>query len=117
MFNLIVYCHCHTRPKVDLFAYGHALLADPTAYDLPSTLNSATPCQIVGGGSPQTANCTNSLYFDPVHPTVQVHHAIANAIVAELDAVPEPATWMTMILGFGAIGFVLRRRGSVIALG
>jgi hypothetical protein len=25
-------------------------------------------------------------------------------------AVPEPATWLTMILGFGTIGAVLRRR-------
>ncbi|MDO6416106.1 SGNH/GDSL hydrolase family protein [Sphingomonas sp. BIUV-7] len=101
----------------DLFAYEHALLADPTVFGLPSTLDSTAPCQIVGGGSPQTANCTNSLYFDPVHPTTQVHQAIANAIIAELGAVPEPATWMTMILGFGVVGFVLRQRGSVIALG
>lgn len=28
-----------------------------------------------------------------------------------LPAGPEPATWMTMILGFGAIGAALRRRG------
>jgi hypothetical protein len=28
------------------------------------------------------------------------------------DAVPEPATWMTMLLGFGLIGLAMRRRSS-----
>ena len=31
-------------------------------------------------------------------------------------AVPEPATWAMMLLGFGAIGFQLRRRRSAAAL-
>jgi hypothetical protein len=30
----------------------------------------------------------------------------------EVPDVPEPATWATMLLGFGAIGFALRRRGK-----
>jgi hypothetical protein len=30
-----------------------------------------------------------------------------------LDAVPEPGTWMLMLLGFGAIGFSMRRRKNV----
>jgi hypothetical protein len=29
------------------------------------------------------------------------------------SAVPEPATWALMILGFGAIGYALRRRPAV----
>jgi hypothetical protein len=29
------------------------------------------------------------------------------------DAVPEPATWMTMLLGFGLIGLAMRRRSYV----
>jgi hypothetical protein len=28
------------------------------------------------------------------------------------DALPEPATWAMMLLGFGGIGFQLRRRRS-----
>lgn len=31
------------------------------------------------------------------------------------SAVPEPGTWMLMIMGFGAIGFALRRRRTVAA--
>jgi hypothetical protein len=30
-------------------------------------------------------------------------------------AVPEPATWALMILGFGAVGVAMRRRHSVAA--
>jgi hypothetical protein len=29
------------------------------------------------------------------------------------DAVPEPATWTMMLIGFGAVGFAMRRRKSV----
>jgi hypothetical protein len=32
-----------------------------------------------------------------------------------LIAVPEPATWMTMLLGFAAIGFVFRRRRTLLS--
>jgi outer membrane lipase/esterase len=101
----------------DLFGFEHALLADPTAYGLPANLNTATPCQIIGGGSPQISNCTDSLYFDDIHPTYPVHQAIANAILAQLAAaaVPEPATWLAMILGFGMIGAATRRQRQISA--
>lgn len=35
--------------------------------------------------------------------------------VAGPPAVPEPATWSMMIVGFGALGFALRRRTTVTA--
>ena len=31
-----------------------------------------------------------------------------------LSAVPEPATWALMILGFGAVGFAMRRRNDAV---
>jgi hypothetical protein len=37
-----------------------------------------------------------------VQPVVTVH--------AEVQAIPEPTTWAMMILGFGAVGAVARRR-------
>lgn len=106
-----------TASYFDLFGYEHDLLANPTAYGLPSTLNSTTPCQIPGAGSPQLANCSNSLYFDAIHPTTQVHQAIATAIAGQLgiSAVPEGQVWVMLILGFGAAGASLRRRRAIAA--
>lgn len=96
----------------DLFDYEHDLIADPAAYGLPADLNTTTPCQVVGGGFPQLSSCTKSLYFDDIHPTYLVHQAIASAILGQLNAaaVPEPATWMAMILGFATIGGAMRRQ-------
>lgn len=38
--------------------------------------------------------------------------ALDNVSLAVAGAVPEPATWAMMLLGFGAIGFAMRRRQS-----
>ena len=107
-----------TADFFDLFAIEHDLLDSPSSFGLPSTLNTTTPCQILGGGSPQLANCSNSLYFDEVHPTTQVHQAIADAMIRQLgiSAVPEGETWVLLIVGFAGVGAVLRRRRAVIAL-
>jgi hypothetical protein len=37
------------------------------------------------------------------------------AVATNLAVVPEPATWGLMILGFGAVGFALRRRSEGVA--
>ena len=51
-----------------------------------------------------------------VHPNTAGYTAIAGAASAA-GAVPEPAVWLTMIVGFGAVGSVLRsgRRSTVAA--
>jgi hypothetical protein len=41
--------------------------------------------------------------------------AAAMAIEDIQTAVPEPATWLVMILGFGAVGAMLRRRRALTA--
>jgi phospholipase/lecithinase/hemolysin len=99
----------------DLVDFEHRLLLDPTAFGLPGTIDATTPCQIKEGGSPQLANCSNSIYFDTVHPTTLTHRAIATAIGGQLTAVPEVASWELMIFGFGVVGALLRRRAVVLA--
>ncbi|WP_010545183.1 SGNH/GDSL hydrolase family protein [Sphingomonas elodea] len=107
-----------TASYFDLFGYEHDLLANPSAFGLPSTLNTTTPCQVPGGGSPQLANCSNALYFDAIHPTTQVHQAIATAIAGQLgiSPVPEGQVWVMLILGFGTVGGALRRRRMLAAI-
>lgn len=39
----------------------------------------------------------------------------ANVVTGQNGAVPEPATWMMMLAGFGVAGLVLRRRRPAIA--
>lgn len=46
------------------------------------------------------------------------YSAVANGAVTQRDvqgAVPEPATWAMMLVGFGGLGAVIRRRRSVLA--
>jgi len=103
----------------DLLGFEGALMANPPAFGLTADFDFTTPCQIPGAGVPQFANCSQSLYFDGIHPTTVAHGAIAGAILAQLNdgvsAVPEPSTWMMMIVGFGLLGARLRMRRRPIA--
>jgi hypothetical protein len=71
---------------------------------------------LVSGGTFDTSriSLTNGILsfdvggIDPIQGTT-VSLALATA------SVPEPGTWMMMIIGFGAIGFAARRRASVRA--
>ncbi len=90
------------------------LLSDPTAYNFPAVIDTVTPCIAVRPVIAGTIDCTGYFSFDGIHFTDQVQRAIARDVVNQL-AVPEPATWGMMIIGFGAVGFALRRRPSLAA--
>lgn len=94
----------------DLFGFQQQLYADPGAYGLPP-LDTVRACLTVPGAAP---GCDGFVYFDPIHPTSQIHRAIA-ADLARLAAVPEPSVWVSLILGFGFAGAALRRRERVLA--
>lgn len=100
----------------DLLGFENDLLANPAAYGLPPALNAITPCQ-AGGPAAVLGGCEGYLYFDPIHPTTQVHLALATAIGSQLLAgvVPEPTNWAMMILGFGLVGCLAspRRRAQL----
>ena len=36
------------------------------------------------------------------------------ALFTSAAAVPEPSTWLLMLLGFGAIGMTVRRKGQML---
>lgn len=100
----------------DLFAYQAAIYADPAAIGLPAPLDTSRACLQVPGAAPA---CNGFVYFDTIHPTTQVHRVIANGLTAQVAAVPEPATWAMLIVGFGFVGGAMRRgnRAMRVTLG
>lgn len=95
----------------DLFGYQQALYADPGAFGLPP-LDTVRACLTVPGAAP---GCDGFVYFDPIHPTSQIHRVIADGLTIELAVVPEPSVWVSLILGFGLAGAALRGRRTVPA--
>jgi outer membrane lipase/esterase len=90
------------------------LTTNPSAFGLPSNLNTTTTCQ----AAQAFPDCTGYFYFDNTHPTAAIQRAAFNDINRQFGlsgAVPEPATWIMMLLGFGAIGFGMRRQRRVSA--
>jgi outer membrane lipase/esterase len=94
----------------DLFGYQQQLYSDPGAFGLPP-LDTVRACLTVAGAAP---GCNGFVYFDPIHPTSQIHRAIADGLT-DLAAVPEPSVWASLILGFGLAGTALRRAQRPLA--
>ena len=94
----------------DLFGYQADIYADPAAFGLPAALDTRRACLQVAGAAP---TCGGFVYFDTIHPTRQLHEAIADGITAQVTAVPEPGNWVLLIVGFGLVGGALRRRDAV----
>ena len=51
-----------------------------------------------------------------VHPTEQGYAVIAQQLAASPAAVPEPATWLMMLIGFGFVGGAMRYRRAKTAI-
>lgn len=68
------------------------------------------------GGSTESGGLANVPIFAGVQNTLSVTYesrgagSYGGSLAFEASAVPEPATWGMMLLGFGAMGLVLRRR-------
>lgn len=86
------------------------LQTDPGQFGLP-TLNTTVTCQQANAFA---TGCAGYFSIDGTHPTA----AVQRALYAEMNrqfalAVPEPATWLLMMLGFGMVAATLRRRPAV----
>ena len=82
---------------------GELLAAGPAAF-APAVGGLLIP-PVGGGGGGGGGSGTPGSPVTPGNP--------AAPVVVVTPAVPEPATWMMMVFGFGAIGFAMRGRGAV----
>jgi hypothetical protein len=84
---------------------------------------SGTMLDALANGSPTSGNSNRQFFFtfaagDQVDQIIFSSHQPAfefDNIYAAVSSVPEPATWMMLILGFGSIGFMLRRQREMAA--
>ena len=78
-----------------------------------STVATSTFGQFASGVSATLAAGTYTLYV----PTTTNTQALSGTLSAGAAAVPEPASWAMMMVGFGAVGSLMRRRaGSAVAV-
>lgn len=91
-------CVVQTAPGV-----AKGTLSTPLGFDRPCTPQTLGDCS--SHFTPQAA------YFDGVFRVAPEARALysASLTISDFTAVPEPATWGTMIIGFGLIGGALRR--------
>lgn len=75
-------------------------------------------------GGPNFASSSSAfadpyIYIDPAylaaHPdaTLEISEGVGN--VAPVTSVPEPATWLLLLTGYGSLGFMLRRGRGLVA--
>ena len=79
----------------------------PTANNNLDTTFSSTSFNFTGTGSPMTLTIFSS-------GVANVDAIVDN--ISVIDAVPEPEVWAMLLLGFGAIGWQMRRRGVLRAV-
>jgi hypothetical protein len=91
---------------------------NPSAFDLLSASTYNPAYVTANGGTPASAEAallsaiaSGKSYLN-IHTTSFPGGEIRGFLVA---VVPEPATWMMMLLGFGAIGLAVRRRQTSLA--
>jgi hypothetical protein len=96
-----------------LFTTGHILLNGRD----PGFQSNAGDTSFAGPAGMTFQNLGGSCYVFNGAPTSEQADDLCGWVSHTLtydytpaNAVPEPATWLTMILGFGAIGYTLRRR-------
>lgn len=61
----------------------------------------------LGQGGPVCGSPDSYFLFDSVHPTARVHAAVGTAMAA---AVPEPSTWLMLVVGLACVGIAIWRR-------
>ena len=55
-------------------------------------------------------------YIEVLSSQIAKDGEVASGALGKVDPVPEPVSWVTMLLGMGALGLALRRRACRVAL-
>jgi len=78
------------------------------SWSAPATVN-------FGNYGVLTITMLNTEFDDDGNSNVKAKFSLAAPSVAGIGAVPEPATWGMMIMGFGLAGATIRRRRTAVA--
>jgi hypothetical protein len=110
-----------TNPVFAIFSLGNPNLAASFNFTAPPTFQAGGPNSVYGGGAITVlGNVVSGTEgngvveflgtFSSITWTNPVSETYYGFTVGTIAAVPEPATWMMMILGFVGVGFVSFRR-------
>jgi hypothetical protein len=85
----------------------------------PVSLTSPNPIDVfsspTSSGNPNNFTSTDSLFPDSLFGSSPIADVTAGDLNPQISGVPEISTWAMMLIGFGLVGFKLRRRGTVLA--
>ena len=88
-------------------------------YDGNGILNVVARFRVIGGALPFDENIDCCVDHGFAAPSANIStYDFSNEPFSysyRIFSVPEPATWVLLILGFGAIGAAMRRRGHLVA--
>jgi outer membrane lipase/esterase len=86
----------------DIFGVFNNIVANPASFGLT---NISDACGAVLG-----CDANQYLFWDGIHPTARGQVLIADAMLASVGAIPEPATVFTMTVGLGLMLVAVRRK-------
>lgn len=119
----VAYAHsCHASPG----CAGNQVFASGGPKPVLIHANEAYTINIYASGGTFDANSSFNVWADPTitfdpaydHPADAVFafsEGVPGPVVAVDGGVPEPASWAMMIMGFGSIGVLMRRRERGVA--
>ena len=92
----------------DTYGLINNIVASPAAYGFS---NVTLGCGFAGNN----CNAATALFWDGIHPTAYAQGLIANAMLAAVTAVPEPASALLMVIGAAGLLLVRQRRMTAVA--